>query len=364
MEQLQRRERAGDVMGGQLSTEIVDKLVAASAIVAGGLNAGNVFQIVGTPGLLRGLQSGSLALMRTQGGLLGTVVSSSTDRIAGQARFLPASLAPVLAPVLIWQVLHGIVGASQLRRINLRLDTMTRQLERLQTRHDARLLGEVHAAKEALDSILAERVTTGRFTVNMAINLTLVENKVNAIFAGNVVLMELLRHHTDELQRTRGKDGALRTATFLNEEGAQAQFDLDLLAYLAALNVRVAEARIYESMEHNPADVQRRLDAASAKISTYKSLLQDLPSLAAVSDHAQRCLNEMTWWEEHMNARAVARAAKQAAEYAKERINVSVAATPANPRATSSGGRVTAASRSECCLRQTTTNTSSGRQSP
>lgn len=290
------------------------------------VNAGNVFQIVGTGSVTWLAERLARAHAHARGSARnGRFILDGSHRRA--ARFLPASLAPVLAPVLIWQVLHGIVGASQLRRINLRLDTMTRQLERLQTRHDARLLGEVHAAKETLDSILAERVTTGRFTVNMAINLTLVENKVNAIFAGNVVLTELLRHRTDELQRTRGKDGALRTATFLNEEGAQAQFDLDLLAYLAALNVRVAEARIYESMEHNPADVQRRLDAASAKISTYKSLLQDLPSLATVSDHAQRCLNEMTWWEEHVSARA----AKQAAEYAKESINVSVAATPAKP---------------------------------
>lgn len=203
VEQLQRRERAGDVMGGQLSTEIVDKLGAASAIVAGGLNAGNVFQIVGSPGLLSGLQSGSLTLMRTKGGLLGTVVSSSSGRIAGQARFLPASMAPVLAPVLVWQVLHGIAGTSQLRKINLRLDMMTRQLERLQTRQDARLLGEVHAAKEALDSILAERATTGRFTTNMAINLTLLENTVNAVLAGNVVLTDLLRRRADELQRDR-----------------------------------------------------------------------------------------------------------------------------------------------------------------
>jgi hypothetical protein len=72
---------------GNLSATIVDHLAKAAPFVAAGMQVGQVFKVVGTPALVEGLANGSMALMSTAGGSLGTVVSSSTGQIAGQLRF-------------------------------------------------------------------------------------------------------------------------------------------------------------------------------------------------------------------------------------------------------------------------------------
>lgn len=78
--------------------------------------------------------------MQTGGASLGTVVSTSSGQIAGQLRFAPSSMAPVIAPLAVWSVLNGIAGTLQLHRINRRLDVMTRKIENLAFRQEAETL--------------------------------------------------------------------------------------------------------------------------------------------------------------------------------------------------------------------------------
>ena len=122
--------------GGNLGTAIADQLAGTSGLIASGLQAGQMFQVIGTPHLVEGLKIGTHALMQTAEGTLGTVVSSSSGKIAGSLRFAKASMAPVLAPMLAWQVLHGIAGTSQLRKINRRLDVIQRKLETIAARSE------------------------------------------------------------------------------------------------------------------------------------------------------------------------------------------------------------------------------------
>ena len=291
--------------GGNLGSAIADQLAGASSLVTSGLQAGQMFQVIGTPHLVEGLKMGTHALMQTAEGTLGTVVSSSSKKIAGHLRFARASMAPVLAPVLAWQILHGIAGTSQLRKINRRLDVMQRKLETIAARSEAGILGEVLNAVRTLDDILAEHANTGTFTRDMETRLALVEKTIGSILERDRSLVDLFRSKASEIHRLGGETGAVRAASLLQEEGGQAAHDMEMLFGLATADLQVEEARIYHAMEHNPVDLQRRLDKVTEKIDNYHDLLGNLPSVESLESHAQKCVAEMSWWKRNISARGV-----------------------------------------------------------
>ena len=291
--------------GGNLGTEIVDQLAGASSLVASGLQSGQMFQVIGTPHLIEGLNSGTLALMQTAEGTLGTVVRSSGGNIAGQLRFAPASMAPVFAPVIAWQVLHAIASTSQLRRINLRLDVMQRMLEAIAERIDAVVLGEVLNAIDTLDDILAEHANTGTFTRDMEIGLRLVKQDIGKNLMRNRRLVDLFESKASEVQSLRGKIGAYRTTILLKEKGPQAVHDMQMLIGLVAADLRLEKARMLHALEHNPKDLQRRLDRVTEKTENYRELLANLPSVEHLKIHVDSCVEEMSKWQRKVSARGV-----------------------------------------------------------
>ena len=303
-EELQRTD-ATPWHGGKLGPEIAYQLASASSLVMAGLQNGQVFQVIGTPQLVEGLKMGTHVLMQTAEGTLGTVVSSSSGKIAGQLRFAPASVAPFLAPVLAWQVLHAIASTSQLRKINLRLDSMQRKLETIVARDEAGVLGEILNAIHTLDDILAERENTGTFTRDMETRLALIEKTIGSFFERNRSFVELFHSKTSEIHRLSGKTGAVQATNFLQEEGRQAMHDMEILAALVAADLRIKEARVYHAMEHNPTDIQRRLNNTKEKADEYRELLENLPSVEGLKSHAQECVEEMSWWKRQVSARGV-----------------------------------------------------------
>jgi len=290
---------------GSLGSIVVDQLASASSVVAAGLQASQVFQVIGTPQLVEGLKAGTYALMQTAQGTLGTVVSSTSSRIVGQLRFAQASLAPVMAPVLAWQLLHAIAGTTQLRKINKRLDVMQRKLENMQVRQEAEVIGEVRWAVRTLEDILDERANTGTFTQDMLIRLAQVEKSIGCTLGRNRALMDQFHAMAKSVRGVRGKSGAVRGTALLQEEGRQAVRDLELLVGLAAADLRVEEARLYAGMEHSQTDVQRRLKAVTEKVDDYQQMLSHLPSVEGITDHVKRCVDEMGWWQRRVFSRGV-----------------------------------------------------------
>ena len=291
--------------GGNLGPEIADQLASVSSIVMSGLKARQMFEVIGTPQLVEGLKMGTHALMQTAEGTLGTVVSSSSRKIAGQLRFAQASMAPILAPVLAWQILHGIAGTSQLSKITHLLDSMQRTLETIVARNEAGVLGKVINANHTSDDIETERANTGTFTRDMETRLALAEETIGSSFERNHILVDRFHSKTSEVHRLGGKTGAVRATKLLEEEGGQAMYDMKMLVALAAADLRNASLRVYHAMEHNPADTQRRLNKAKAKVDKYRELLENLPSVEGLKSHAKKCVEEMSWWERNVSARGV-----------------------------------------------------------
>ena len=156
-----------------------------------------------------------------------------------------------------------------------------------------------------LDDILAEHANTGTFTQDMEFRLALVEKTIGSILERNRGLVDLFRIKASEIHRLGGKTGAVRATSLLQEDGGQAVHDMEMLFGLAAADLRVVGARILHAMEHNPADTQRRLDKANAKVGEHRELLENLPSVEGLESHAQACVEEMGWWQRKVFARGV-----------------------------------------------------------
>jgi hypothetical protein len=299
--------------GGNVGPAVVDHLAKASPFVLAGLEAGQVFKVVGTPALLGGIKDGSLTLMSTSEGALGTVLQRSSGRIAGQLRFAQASLAPVVTPLLAIQIFHGIAGTAQLNKINARLDGMQRLLERASIRQEAATLGSLRHALRVLDDILAERATTGTFSPDMLMRLAQVEEAIGSVVERNLILVEQVRQKLQAIVQLSGKTGAVHAAAFLNEEGAQGAQDMQLLVAVMMADYRVDEARLYYALEHAPADVERRLARIQEKACEYGRAMASLPMLGELQQHARACLEEMGWWERNLTARGIVRDVERAA---------------------------------------------------
>ena len=284
--------------GGNIGSAIVDQLAGASSLVASGLRAGQLFQVIGP-------SDGSLELAKAVGGgFRGYFTRPGGGAIIRHAKLLKASGTLVMAPVLAWQILHAIAGTTQLRAINRRLDVMQRALESLQARQEATVLGEVIHALSKLDDVLQEHRNTGTFTRDMETRLAHAEGYIGSILERNRILVERFRKRAVEGHRLKGNTGAIRASSILSEEGSTAVSDMNMLVALATAHLRVGEARLYHAMEYNPADLQRRLDTVTATVEDYRQMLQDLPSVEHLESHLQDCVEEMGWWQRKVFARA------------------------------------------------------------
>ena len=184
---------------------------------------------------------------------------------------------------------------------------MQRFLERTNVRQEAATLGQVRHALRVLEDILAERTNTGTFSPDMLMRLAQVEESIGTIVERNRILVEELRQRLRTMMQLSGKRGAVQTAAFLGEEGAQAAHDMRLLVAVMMADYRISEARLYHAIEHAPGDVERRMSGTCEKAKEYRGIMESLPLLEDVKQHAQACVQEMAWWERHLTARGIVR---------------------------------------------------------
>lgn len=289
----------------RLNPLIVDQLASASSTIQAALRAGQVYQVVGPPHLVRGLKRGTYEMIRSKGGFLGTAVRKGSSKFSDQVRFLPKSPTSIVAPLVAYQILHAIAGTTELRNITERLDALERGLRNLQLRHEAETLGRIRWAISALDDLFEEHASTGEFSPEMILRLSHIEMAIGSLLERTHVLVETFRSKAQQASQQSGKQGAKATTTLLSEEGTQAHMDMQVLVGLTTADLRVQEARIRCAMEHAPGDVARRMEQAGAKVSSYRAIVTDLPSIKALVDHAQSCLRQMSWFSRNVTARGI-----------------------------------------------------------
>lgn len=282
---------------GKLNPAVVDQLGSSSALVASGLQAGQLFRVVGPPELIQGINRGAYQMIQSGQGSLGVVRNLSTSKIAGNLRFAQASALPILAPVMAYQVLHAIVGTQQLNQINQRLTAIERCLADLHVRQEAAVLGEIHYAINVLDDILHERMNTGIFTSDASNRLALVEKSILSLLERNRLLVERFRDKAEAVKKRRRKQGARSAASLLKSDGPQAIHDMQCLVGLIAADFRLEQALLLLAMQNNPTDVGRRQERLQKKMESHRQIVENLPSLEEIEHHAKACVRAMKWWE-------------------------------------------------------------------
>ena len=311
------QQRPAEAPVGTINNTIVDHISRLlPTILPDALAKGNLFQVVGTPTLLKGLNAGTHTLMQTSTGALGTVVSTSSGQIAGQMRFAPAtSLAPVVSPLALCSLLNVVAGTMQLQRINQQLGTMVRQIERLSFRQEAGVMGGVLASLKILDNLVAEYQHVGSFSSASMDRLALAEHEIASIYERNRILIDRFASQAQSVRESKGQHGVKQTTTLLQEEGETAMHDMSLLTILIAAQSKVDQLLLYNDMAHQPGFAEQRLAMAHERTKEYQAVIHSFPSMTSLEQHARQCLGEMNWLQKNIFSRSSVDKVKQVSSF-------------------------------------------------
>lgn len=297
--------RFSDCGGQTVNKSIGDAAASLIPAFATAMQAGLVMRIVGPPSVVEGLASGSMALMKSGSHSLGTIVSGNSGNIVGQARFAPAG--GVVAPLLVYQAIHAVVGTQQLNQINRRLAGIERKLSQIIERQNAKDIGEIFAACSTLSDILAEHGHTGHFSPQMQDRLSHCERDLRAHYERLKILKSAFHEKiADARQRVRGRDSTLEMAVLIKEQGEQFGQDIRLLFALSTAILHVEQGLLLIALEHNPNSLSYRNAQLNERMESLHDALSEMVSLSEIQCEIQECLEEMNWWQRTVFGRSKA----------------------------------------------------------
>lgn len=306
------RGRPQEAPKGRVNPELVDLVSRAVPAVAESLSKGNLFQIVGTPELLRGIDAGTHALMQTSTGTLGTVVNTSSGQIAGQLRFSPSTkLAPAVGPTMAWTLLNAVAGTVQLQRIDAKLGILVRQIEKLSYRNEAEVMGRIAVSLQILDELLDEYRHHGSLNAMAIGRLVAAEQEVGAIYERNKILIEDFASRAGGVLGLGGKGGAEQATRLIEEDGQTFLQDAQVLSALMIARNRVTQLHIYHDLMEQPSYADRRLTRAASRIEAHKEVLDQCSAIDTLRAHAGQCAREMNWFQRNLFNRSTARKANE-----------------------------------------------------
>lgn len=282
---------------GSISEFFCDQIAGASGLINATMQSGKLLQVVGRPELLNGLKDGTLSILKSSGQMTGTVVSEGSKQIVGQLRFAPASCAPIVAPMAAWQILNAVAGVAHLKKINARLDSLQRGIERLTFRQQAKTLGQLIAAIDTLEDLSNQLKASGTFTNDMLIRLALADRDIQAAFVEQRFLVQRFTELTARVRiETRGKEGAVRANQILKEEAGEFLIDAKILTTASKASLLSSQAWLHYDLEHNPRNIGRRLTEVEEEVKQAEKILEPLTVVAELDQHAKNCVDEMGWF--------------------------------------------------------------------
>lgn len=297
------------IVGSQsCGSQIISKLIGDSAAslapaFATAVQSGQVMRIIGPPSVVEGLANGSMALMQSGSNSLGTIVSSGSKNIVGQARFAPAG--GIIAPLLVYQAVHAIAGTQQLNQINRRLAGIERTLSQILERQNAKDLGEVYAACTTLNDILAEHSHTGHFSPQMQDRLSHCERDLRSHYERLRFLGNAFHEKVSKAKAgLRRHDTTIELAILIKEYGDQFAQDVRLLFSLATAVIQVEHGLLLVAIEHNPNSLGYRCEQVNNRIGELRNVLSGMVDVVEIKREIQGCLKEMNWWDRNVFKRS------------------------------------------------------------
>lgn len=299
--------------GGSVGPFLWDQVAGGAATLNASLQSGRLLQIVGDPSLLEGVKTGALKILRhsTDGSLMSTVANAGSAKFTGHVGFAPASCAPIVAPLAAWQVLHAVAGVAQLRKINARLDSLQRGIERMSFRLQAKTLGEISAAVATLEELNEQLKITGTFSQDMVIRLALADRDIQAAFSEQQLLVERFTQDGERILRdSRSKQRAVQINALLKEEAPQFLIDAKILMAASRASVLSGQAWLRHDLEHNPRNTGNRLRGLKEEMDELHRLIDPLTTISELDSHAKACIEELGWFERKIFSRGLANEVK------------------------------------------------------
>lgn len=289
----------GNEGGATISAKVGDVASGLGPALATALKSGRVMQIVGPAPVMEGLANGTMTLMRSGAHSLGSVVQTGSTQILHQARFVPAGA--VVAPLLIYQAVHMIVGTQQINEINRRLANIERTLDRIVQRQNARDLGEVIAATSRLRDILQEHQHSGHFNAQMRDRLSHCEMVLHTHLE-RIKLLKAQFHEKIQAAKRKStkRDRAVELAVLIKEEGEQFGQDMRLLIALCCAVMQLEQGLMAITLEHHPESLAYRRSQMDRQMQQCREALADMLNLSEVQEEIRICLDEMTWWQKNL----------------------------------------------------------------
>lgn len=296
----------GPAHNGTISSFLFDQIGSSAGILNATVQSGGLVQVLASPTVAQGLHNGTLTIMRSGGAFTGNVIAQPSKAITAQLRFIPASSAPIMAPLIAWQILHAVSGVQQLARVNARLDSLERGLERLTFRQQARTMGALAAAIATLEDLSEQFRTSGSFTNDMLVRLALADRDIQSSLAEQRFLVQRFEQLSSRIiEGTKGKQGAIRANQLLKEEAAEFLIDAKILITASRASLLSSQAWLRHDLEHNPPNVPRRLKDLETELSNAREVAQPLTLIQELDDHAKQCVTEMKWIDRYLFSRSL-----------------------------------------------------------
>lgn len=298
-----KNSRENNLLGhnGYISDAIVDKIGCTSSIISSAIQSGHLMQIVGTPNLIEGLKTGTMSLLSTGESFTGSVISKTTNQIVGQLRFAPADVAPIIAPMAVWQVINAIAGVQQLAKINLRLDTIQRTVDSIVFRMQANVYGRLCAVIASLSEIDKQYRTIGYFSDDMSFRLAIATSEIQTVFFEQGFLIKRFTEKSKSiLENTKKKEGAYSANQLLKEE--EQTFLIDASIYIAAARAALLASKswILHDLNKVPEYVTNRNISIRQEIKNLEESFKVLSIIDELKEHSLKCLDEMSWFSKNL----------------------------------------------------------------
>lgn len=282
---------------GAIASYFVDLLGSASPLINAAIQSRQLLQIVGTPEIVAGIQNGSLSIMRSGGQMTGTVVSNATQKIVGQLRFEPANIAGIVGPLAVWQILNAVAGVYHLQKIDTKLASLQRGIDRLTLRTQAKTYGQLMSAVAILQELSKQHAITGTFSSDMMVKLALAERDIRSAWSEQHLLMERFKGIINQILHKKGDRGAVQA--ILKEESNEFFRDMKLLIDASRASILVSEAWIQYDLEHNPRYVSVRLHDSKEEVKAIESAISQLAMLLdELQKHAVDRPAETNWFRD------------------------------------------------------------------
>lgn len=294
-------------INGEIKEKLISKLKETYMIQGDHINKGGRASDLCIPVLLGGgtgalsitaATSGTLfmatanpATLMTLGNGVGSAVMGASG-IIGQAPFIPitGALMPVVAPLLAFQVLSTAMIIQQFKAVNEKLDNLTKAISRVIQRNEAIFIGELFSADSRLGILEHELSVTNRFTNEMMLRLSLIENSVNPIF-----------------ERYKYLYGAqIWSKDIRSEDLAFNQTDAFMAVILSMLDLRIDVLRLRLTIQENPGYLKDLAKKVVEKIDQYQILWKDIANSPLKAEEIYRSIDtaigSMNWWQKNMPA--------------------------------------------------------------